>query len=249
MNKKSALALPLVVVIPAAGVGKRMQAQCPKQYLTFLGKTLLEHTVERLLLHPQIVKVIIALGAQDQYFPQLALAKNPQVTTVIGGKERVDSVLAGLKSINSDQFPWVLVHDAARPCVSHQDIDNLISTCLCNDIGGLLATPVRDTMKRAYASEHNKTQNLVKCTAQRVGLWHALTPQMYRTIELKNAIERALASTQEITDESSAIELSGLASQLIEASSDNLKITRPDDLALAEFILMKQQKELQSQNN
>jgi 2-C-methyl-D-erythritol 4-phosphate cytidylyltransferase len=232
----------LIAVVPAAGVGKRMQAHCPKQYLTFLGKTVLEHTVEHLLTHPKIIRVIIALGANDEYFPQLSLANNPQVSTVVGGKERVDSVLAGIKSINMDEFSWVLVHDAARPCVSHDDISKLISNCLSTQIGGLLATPVRDTMKRSQIKNSlNKVSDLVQCTESRENLWHALTPQMYKVNELISAIENALKKELTITDESSAIELANLPSQLIEASSDNIKITRPDDLALAEFIVMKQQ--------
>lgn len=226
-------------MVPAAGVGKRMQAPCPKQYLSFLGKTVLEHTVERLLCHPKITKVIIALGENDEYFPLSALAKNPQVITVTGGKERVYSVLAGLQSINTAEFSWVLVHDAARPCVSHQDITQLITTCLTSNVGGLLATQVCDTMKRAQLSPQ-KQQPLVQNTESRDGLWHALTPQMYQVDELRNAIENALAQNLEITDESSAIEFAGLPSQLIAASGDNIKITRPDDLAMAEFILTKQ---------
>jgi len=161
------------------------------------------------------------------------------VITVTGGKERVDSVLAGLKSINTDEFSWVLVHDAARPCVSHQDITQLITTCLTSNVGGLLATPVRDTMKRSQLLPP-KQQHLVQNTEPRSGLWHALTPQMYQVDELKNAIENAITQNLEITDESSAIEFAGLPSQLIEASGDNIKITRPDDLAMAEFILTKQ---------
>ncbi|MBL4908782.1 MAG: 2-C-methyl-D-erythritol 4-phosphate cytidylyltransferase [Alteromonadaceae bacterium] len=231
----------LIAVVPAAGIGKRMRSHYPKQYLTFLGKTVLEHTVERLLSHPKITRVILALGENDEYFPSLALANNPYVSTVIGGKERVDSVLAGLQYINCSEFSWVLVHDAARPCVSHQDITQLITRCLSTGVGGLLATPVRDTMKRSHPENTlNKAQNIVQCTEQRDGLWHALTPQMYKITELKNAIENALTQQLAITDESSAIELAGLPSQLVEASSDNIKITRPDDLALAEFILMKQ---------
>jgi len=240
LNNNFTEAMPsIIAVIPAAGVGKRMQAHCPKQYLTFLGKTILEHTVERLLSHPNICQVVIALGKNDGYFPQLSLAKQPEVITVIGGKERVDSVMAGLKVIDSKLNPWVLVHDAARPCVTHQDINKLINTCLSSQIGGLLATPVRDTMKRSVAA-HNTNQILVQCTEQREGLWHALTPQMYRVDEMQASIKKALSEKVQITDESSAIEFAGLPSQLISASSDNIKITRPDDLALAEFIVMKQ---------
>lgn len=225
----------LVVVIPAAGVGKRMAANCPKQYLEIADKTILEHTVERLLSHPSISHVVIALGETDEYFPKLALAANPYVSTVIGGKERVDSVLAGLKSLDINSQPWVLVHDAARPCVTHQDLTQLIENCIGKQIGGLLAAPVRDTMKQA-----NSTQEVAE-TVDRSKLWHAYTPQMYKTQELVQAIESGLANSINITDESSAVEAAGIKSQLIEGRSDNIKITRADDLALAQFILTRQQ--------
>ena len=128
----------VAVVIPAAGVGKRMQADCPKQYLTIANKTILEHTVERLLSHPQVVLVVISLGANDEYFPQTSLFNHPKIQTVIGGKERVNSVLAGLKVIDAQLYPWVMVHDAARPCATPYVIFKLINDCLLQQKGGLL---------------------------------------------------------------------------------------------------------------
>jgi len=226
-----------IVVVPAAGVGKRMQSQCPKQYLTIDGTTILEHTVTRLLSHDAIGKVIIALGKNDEYFVDTSLAKNTNVSIVIGGDERVDSVLAALKSIKKKQYPWVLVHDAARPCVTHRDISALIENTLAINMGGLLAMPVRDTMKRGSRVQD---KSLVEQTVERNELWHALTPQMYRSVELQSAIEQALSENVDITDESSAMEYAGFSSALVEGSGDNIKITRPDDLAFAEFILSKQ---------
>jgi len=225
---------PLAVVVPAAGVGKRMQAACPKQYLKIGQLTILEHTVLRLAAHPNIDKIIIALGSEDEYFPTTQLGQHPKIEIVNGGKERVDSVLAGLNILDNEIYPWVLVHDAARPCVTLSDVDNLIEECISNGLGGILATPVRDTMKSG-------TQHLIKHTVERENLWHALTPQMFPTKQLQYAIEKALLSDAVITDEASAIEFIGDKSQLIEGSSENIKITRPDDLALAEFILTKQQ--------
>lgn len=222
------------VVMPAAGVGKRMQSACPKQYLTINGKTVLEHTVERLLSHSRIGKVIIAIGDNDDYFAQTSLPENTDVVTVTGGKERVDSVLAGLNIVGED---WVLVHDAARPCVTHDDLNNLISYCEQHQHGALLAAPVRDTMKLAT------TSGLVDKTLDRSQMWHALTPQMYQVEVLQDAIHLALANNINITDESSAIEYVGLKSGLVSARNDNIKITRPEDLALARFIL-EQQSEL-----
>ena len=228
------------VVVPAAGVGKRMQAHCPKQYLVINGVSILEHTVKCLLSHPQINRIILCLSAEDAYFSDTLLADHPDVIVTDGGKERVDSVLKGLKALNelklnyADSNPWVLVHDAARPCVNHQDIDALIYQCIERNIGGLLAAPVRDTMKRG------DNNNLVTTTVERAKLWHALTPQMYKATELMQAIEQGIASNSNITDESSAIELAGLPSLLVTGSSENIKITHPDDLAFAEFILNKQ---------
>lgn len=230
-----------VVVVPAAGVGKRMLADCPKQYLTIENKSILEHTIERLLSHPAINKVIIALGEHDEYFTQTSLVNNAQVDIVVGGKERVDSVLAGINAIEQQQYPWVLVHDAARPCVSHNDITALISHCLAKKVGGLLASPVRDTMKRTKVTALDENQ--VLATVEREELWHALTPQMYPVNELKNAIISGLKTNVALTDESSAVELAGFPSLLISASSENIKITHPDDLALAAFYLNKQKNE------
>jgi len=245
---KSCTELPLqfVVVVPAAGVGKRMLAHCPKQYLTIENKTILEHTVERLLSHPAINQVIIALGEHDEYFAQTSLSNHLQIKTVIGGKERVDSVLAGLRAIEQQQYPWVLVHDSARPCVSLDDISTLISQCLTKKSGGLLAAPVRDTMKRTMVTELDENQVLE--TVERDELWHALTPQMYLVNELHSAIDSGLKSDIALTDESSAIELAGLPSLLVPASSENIKITHPDDLALAAFYLNKQKHEKLQEN-
>jgi 2-C-methyl-D-erythritol 4-phosphate cytidylyltransferase len=230
----------LIVVVPAAGVGKRMAANCPKQYLTLKGKTILEHTVNRLLAHPAITKVILSLGEHDEYFLTTPLVHHPDVIRVTGGKERVDSVLNGLKAVDQHTYPWVMVHDAARPCVRHEDIDALVNFCKEQSdhkaVGGLLAAPASDTMKLT----DNELSDEVKSTFDRSLLWHAFTPQMYPTTQLILAIEQAQKSNFIITDESSAMEFAGYASKLISSSSDNIKITRPDDLALAEFILMKQ---------
>ncbi|TMM46032.1 2-C-methyl-D-erythritol 4-phosphate cytidylyltransferase [Colwellia ponticola] len=238
-----------IAIIPAAGVGKRMQANCPKQYLCINNQTILTHTVTKLLTHPLISQVVIVLGANDEYFAQSPLAHHPDIIRVTGGTERVNSVLNGLKAVNAEQYPWVLVHDAARPCVSHQDIDNLIAQCLANNHGGILATPVRDTMKRGVfvkdaKSNVSKSINLIDNTVEREQLWHALTPQLYKTNELRFAIEQALANGVAITDEASAIEQANLPSLLVSASSENIKITHPNDLALAEFYLAKQAEQL-----
>ncbi|MDO6428117.1 2-C-methyl-D-erythritol 4-phosphate cytidylyltransferase [Thalassotalea sp. 1_MG-2023] len=228
----------IVAVIPAAGVGKRMQTHCPKQYLSIANKTILQHTVDKLASHPSISSIVISVSKSDQYFASTQLAEHPKVSVAKGGKERVDSVLNGLCAIEEQTVDWVIVHDAARPCITHQDIDLLIEQCLLQQTGGLLAIPVRDTMKRSYVED--KTA-FVKKTVAREHLWHALTPQMYPAKLLKKAIEQALIDGKAVTDEASAIELAGGSSLLVQGRADNIKITQPDDLAMAEFILLKQQ--------
>lgn len=228
-----------MVIVPAAGVGKRMLAACPKQYLEINDQSILTHTVNRLLSHPRVAKIIIAVSDEDAYFGHTELVDNINVIRVSGGKERVDSVLNGLHAIDGETNPWVLVHDVARPCVTHSDIDKIIEQCIENDCGGLLAAQVVDTIKK-----NSKTRsNMVGSTIDRSNLWHAFTPQMYKTAELKKAIEQALENNLEITDESSAIELSGLPSLLVLGRRDNIKITRPEDIALATFYLAQQKLE------
>ena len=229
-----------IVIVPAAGIGKRMQANCPKQYLLINNETILSHTVKRLLSHPLITQVILALGENDQYFRESDLAHRQDIIRVKGGGERVDSVINGLNVVDADKYPWVLVHDAARPCVTHFDIDELIKQCQENNCGGILATPVRDTMKRGIAK--TVEMNTIQATVDREQLWHALTPQLYKTQELTNAIEQALAQGVPITDEASAMEYANHPSLLVSANSENIKITHPNDLALAEFYLNKQAK-------
>ena len=168
-----------IVVVPAAGVGKRMLSSCPKQYLTIDGQTILSHTVNRLLSHKNIAKVVLALSDDDEYFSQTTLVDNPNIIRVSGGKERVDSVLSGLQVINDAE--WVLVHDAARPCFTTTDLTALLKLAeqgSKSGIGGILATPVRDTMKRAVNVKVNG-QNIVAQTESREHLWHALTPQFF----------------------------------------------------------------------
>ncbi len=225
-----------IVVVPAAGVGKRMQASCPKQYLTLNEQTILSHTINRLLSHKNIAKVILAISDDDDYFMQTALLDNPNIIKVSGGEERVDSVLSGLQAIN--ELDWVLVHDAARPCITHEDIDKLISQCLENNTGGILAAPVVDTMKLAI-NKNDQVEQVDK-TIDRSHLWHAFTPQMFKAKELKEAIIQAKEKGLVITDEASAIESVGLPCLLISGRRDNIKITRPEDLVLASFYLNQQ---------
>lgn len=239
MIKQTQNAKQFVVIVPAAGVGKRMLATCPKQYLEINDQAILTHTANRLLSHPNIAKIIIVVSDEDEYFAQTDLVNNKNIIRVSGGKERVDSVLNGLQAIDAEKHPWVLVHDAARPCVTHRDIDKIITQCITKNCGGLLAAQVVDTIKQ----NSSECSNTVDATIDRSNLWHAFTPQMYKTVELKKAIEQALEKNLEITDESSAIELSGLPSLLVLGRRDNIKITRPEDIALASFYLSQQKLE------
>jgi len=221
----------VIAVVPAAGVGSRMKADRPKQYLKINGKTILEHTVEKLLSHPQVAQIVVAISDDDPYYPELALNQNPQVIRVSGGSERADSVLSALNYIAEQQLSdWVMVHDAARPCVQLSDIDKLISGAMSHDVGAILAAPVRDTMKRG-------AQGQIEHTVERADLWHALTPQMFRAKPLWKALSEALQHGASITDEASAFEWKGLSPALVAGRSDNFKITQPEDLALAEFYL------------
>ncbi|EGU60094.1 2-C-methyl-D-erythritol 4-phosphate cytidylyltransferase [Vibrio nigripulchritudo ATCC 27043] len=233
MNKTDSNQNGIVAIVPAAGVGSRMQADCPKQYLTISSKTILEHTLTLLLSHSEIEHVVVAISEGDEYFSELDVANHPKITRVAGGSERADSVLSGLKYVNEHfaSTEWVLVHDAARPCVTHKDIDKLISECRSHSVGGILAAPVKDTMKRSDAT------NSIQKTVERKNLWHALTPQMFRCQDLKDALQDALEKGVAITDEASAMEWLGHQPLLVAGRSDNIKITQPEDLALAEFYL------------
>lgn len=222
----------IVAIVPAAGVGSRMQADRPKQYLMLLNKTVLEHTIEKLLAHPRVATVIVPLGCDDPYFSSLTLAEDPRVIRVDGGKERADSVLNGINYLIEHQLgDWALVHDAARPCFDYQDIDRLIELALKDDVGAILAAPVRDTMKRA------NDQQAIDHTVDRANLWHALTPQLFRAERLKQALLTAMEAGSTVTDEASAFEFIGLAPKLVAGKASNIKITQPEDLALAEFYL------------
>lgn len=221
-------------VIPAAGVGQRMAADVPKQYLPLAGRTVIDWTVSKLLEVPSVQGIMVALGKDDPYWQYTEYATHPAVVRVNGGEQRCDSVLNALEELSNKTSHecWVLVHDAARPCVSAQDINRLMDMVEEQQlVGGLLGMPVRDTMKRA------DNLNQISTTVDRDGLWHAFTPQMFRLGELRAALSQALAAGVQITDEASAMEWAGHQPLMVEGRGDNIKITRPADLELAEFYL------------
>ena len=218
--------------IPAAGVGSRMEADRPKQYLPLLSMNVIEHTLSRFLDHPLISGVVVALSDNDPWWEELGL-QHPKLITAAGGAERCHSVLNALIALQSqaDENDWVLVHDAARPCLRSGDLDLLIETLKEHPVGGLLGLPVADTVKRTDSDA------TVVETVPREHLWRALTPQMFRLGELRTALESALQNDLLVTDDASAMELAGKAPKMVEGHSDNIKITRPGDLRLAERYL------------
>jgi 2-C-methyl-D-erythritol 4-phosphate cytidylyltransferase len=231
----------LWAVIPAAGTGTRMGAQIPKQYLPLNGKTVLQVTLDKIASIPQIHEVVVALADEDKHFQQLEIP--PNILRVTGGNQRANSVLNGLQYIinQNGKNDWVLVHDAARPCVNIEKIQLLIETVLATFqnqgaqtfCGGILAIPVTDTLKKANDTKISHTVN-------RANLWAAHTPQLFRVSDLFTAIHQAQARNHLITDEASAIEFLGGEVLLIQDHRDNIKITLPEDLAFAEHILQMQ---------
>lgn len=218
-------------IVPAAGSGSRMVSDLPKQYLSLLGKPLIRHALETLCAAPEIDKVFVVLSVGDALWAQYDWSDlAPKLVPLFcGGATRADSVLAGLRAISAEaaQSDWVLVHDAARPCLAPWHIDRLVRELAHDEVGGLLAVPVADTLKRA------DTQRRVLQTVPRDSLWQAQTPQMFRYVMLRRALEGA----RDVTDEASAIEAAGLHPKLVQGDATNLKVTYPLDLHLAEWIL------------
>lgn len=215
------------VVIPAAGVGSRMRADRPKQYLMLGERSLIEHTLDCFIDQPELLGLVVCLSPADDWWPQLACASDPRITRAPGGLERADSVLNGLQALTAlgaQEHDWVLVHDAARPNLAHSDLYRLLHSLKDDPVGGLLGVPVRDTLKIAGPDGR------VLSTPDRSLYWQAYTPQMFRLQSLRTALQAALAVGVTVTDEASAMEWAGHAPRLIEGRSDNIKVTRPEDL-------------------
>jgi 2-C-methyl-D-erythritol 4-phosphate cytidylyltransferase len=212
-----------------------MGSEIPKQYLSLNGTTVIEQTLQTLIDNSRIEAVFIALSADDQWWGNTATASNPKIVTVDGGAERCNSVLNAISLLNKTATPddWVLVHDAARPCLRQDDLNLLMDSLSEHPVGGLLGVPVRDTMKRT------DVDGTVTETVARDDLWHAYTPQMFRLGVLYQALQSAIDKGMMVTDDASAVELAGMRPRLIEGHDDNIKITHPGDLALAVFYLNK----------
>ena len=230
-------------VIPAAGVGRRMRregiADIPKQYLEIHGRTLLELTVERIDQLDCLTSIVLVLGEQDSIWPTLNITTRTSLVTAIGGAERADSVYNGLLALagNADDHDWVLVHDVVRPCVNRSDLGSLLAELADDPVGGLLVSPVRETLKRVDQS------GIVSATVPREEYRLAATPQMFRYGLLKAALEKARVEKTLSTDEAHAMERAGHAVKTVPGGTDNIKITHPEDLLLAEYILDRQHHE------
>ena len=223
----------LWAVVPAAGRGARFGSPLPKQYLQVAGQPLIAHTLTALLSHPLVEGALVAISANDADWPGWTSFRDKPVLTCVGGATRAQSVLAALEAlpeaVRADDF--VLVHDAARPNLRSEDLQQLLERGRADPVGAILAAPVRDTLKRAG------DDGGIDGTQPRQHLWRALTPQLFRRFQLTRALQEAGKSGVEVTDESMAMELQGLRPLLIEGSEDNLKVTTPADLARFEFIL------------
>jgi len=220
-------------LLPAAGSGRRFGGEVPKQYLHAAGKPLIAHALESLLSHPAIEGAVVALAEGDPRWPGWTSLHGKPVIACVGGAERADSVLAALRAlpegVAGDEL--LLVHDAARPNLCAEDITKLVEAASAHADGAILAAPVRDTLKRADADAR------IAATEPRAGLWRALTPQAFRRDLLLCALEAARADGVVATDEAMAVERLGRHPALVEGREDNIKVTTPADLALAEFLL------------
>lgn len=216
------------VVVPAAGLGRRFGGDRAKQYVELDGEPLLAHALRALLAHPAVDGAVVALAAGDASWPGWSEFLGKPVLACTGGATRAESVLAGLAalpdSVRADDF--VLVHDAARPNLQQADLDALLERGRADPVGAILAAPVRDTLKRAG------DDGGIDGTEPRERLWRALTPQLFRRLQLSRALEAARAEGLDVTDESMAMERQGLRPLLVEGREDNLKVTTPADLLL-----------------
>jgi 2-C-methyl-D-erythritol 4-phosphate cytidylyltransferase/2-C-methyl-D-erythritol 2,4-cyclodiphosphate synthase len=219
------------LVMPAAGSGRRFGGATPKQYLELGGRRLIEFAMAPFLADARCLGVVVALDPADQFFSSLPMASDPRVRRVCGGDRRCDSVLAALAALDAADDACVLVHDAARPCITRADIDALLQAVAGEPAGGLLAAPLADTLKRGDSGSH------VQQTPPRKDLWRALTPQMFRLGLLREALRQALGAGREPTDEAEAVEWLGHTPRLVAGSASNLKVTTRADLQLAAAVL------------
>lgn len=227
---------PVWAIVPAAGTGSRMRSDTAKQYLRFQGKTILEHSLDRLLTHPQIEGAVVVVSEDDHFWDGLKYHSDKAVITAIGGRERQHSVYRGLCKLQHRMGNDViaLIHDAVRPLVSHADLSGVIDAARQHDAGAILASKVTDTLKM------QADDMTIAKTLPREGLWQALTPQVFRLPVLLNALKKVVEDQLAITDDAQAVEMAGFAPTLVAGNADNFKITTPGDLALAEKVWLNQ---------
>ena len=228
------------MIVPAAGRGLRFGAVVPKQFHRLRGEPVAQHTLNRLLSVNNIERIIVPCDTQSERWATVDAVNSSKVDLVSGGKSRANSVLNGLQQLQAvaDPRDWVLVHDMARPCVSVSDINKLISALKHNSVGGILAAPVRETLKRVTPDQS------IQETLSRASYRLAQTPQMFRYGLLHNAMSALLDLGEEPTDEASAMEYGGHTVSVIDGRTDNIKITSAEDLLIAETILNSQEKSL-----
>jgi 2-C-methyl-D-erythritol 4-phosphate cytidylyltransferase len=224
-------------VIPAAGSGRRFSASAPKQYAALGSSTVIEHALAPFEADPDCAGIVVALAPDDSTWPQIASRRTRVIRTAQGGAERAHSVRNALLSLVSHarDDDWVMVHDAARPCLAAADIETLKRELAPHPVGGLLAIPLADTLKRALEPGAKVTH--VDDTIDRNGLWRAVTPQVFRLGMLLRALDAAITTQQLPTDEAQAIEWTGQRPRLVAGRADNIKVTTAEDLALAGAIL------------
>lgn len=223
-------------IVPAAGTGKRFGSATPKQYLSLCGATVIEHSLRLLLSIERLDRIIVVVHPDDRRWQDLAVFSDARIDVAIGGDERCHSVLNGLQHLQNKfgGSEWALVHDVARPCCLRSDIEKLIQQLAHHPVGGILATPASDTIKRVDSARQ------IEETVDRSWLWQAQTPQLFRMRLLHDALNHCIGMGMTVTDEAQAIEALGWQAQVVEGARSNIKITRPEDLALAEFFLTHQ---------
>ena len=233
---------PVWAIVPASGVGHRMQGQKPKQYLQLDGRTIIEQTLDRLLSFDGIDGVILVLRSDDRDWQTINYQSEKPLITTSGGELRQHSVFNGLVKLLEQESddPYAMVHDAVRPLVCHTDLRKLIEAAIDHNAGALLALPITDTLKR-----QDEDSNIDR-TVPRAGLWRAFTPQLFKAKLLHRALKQVIENDLEVTDDASAIETLGLRPRLVEYNAENIKITYPQDLSLATRILQRQREQGES---
>lgn len=231
----------MIGIIPAAGIGQRMGAEIPKQYLQCCGKTILDHSIFALLQDPRVKRVWVAVQDNDQWWPESHFANDSRVEATLGGATRAQSVLAALRAAKESGVATAtlaVVHDAARPALARDVLARLLDVAERSpESGALLALPVRDTVKQAETSAAQGSLSVSEQTLEREKLWLAQTPQVFQLGQLIQALEAGLAANSPLTDESSALERFGQRPLLVVGSRKAMKVTDPEDLALVEYYL------------